>query len=61
MSYLTRDERLDRQDLDRGDPDDRVHVNQRSGSNSKITHYHDDAGCRLLTSEQPRTMSRSAA
>jgi len=54
-SYLTRDERLDLQEDDDGDPDETVFVE----TGSKVTHYHDDLDCRVAASAD--SMSRSAA
>lgn len=55
-THLTRDERLERQELDDGDGDDDVYV--RDGA--KVTRYHGDADCRCLRPPHETVTRRGA-
>lgn len=59
---LTREERLERQDLDLGDPDDTVHI-QKNGISTASKAYHDDPECDRINrdKEDLEDMSREEA
>lgn len=57
MSYMTREERIDAQKSDDGDPDDMVWV--RRGT--KVTHYHESEQCARQTTDNVRQITRSTA
>lgn len=57
MVYLSADERLERQELDDGDPGDEVYFGV--GEWSKM--YHEDRGCQYFDSATVKSGARKAA
>jgi hypothetical protein len=57
MPYKTREERIEAQETDDGDPDEQVWV--RRGT--KVTHYHDSEECARQTTDNIRQVTLATA
>lgn len=61
MSSLTRDDRLERQNLDDGDPEDTVFTGRHAPGNSGEHIYHDDPDCNRIRQDELKEWTRREA